>query len=91
MPVYQSRIGKPVPKYPPYVPDRRVYVRLNELPEDQRARLWAGIRKNQPALARLMAEDPLVKGLREVFGATFMMEEAVVNQLIEEGGEDAKF
>ena len=83
MPVYQSRIGKPEPHFEPEPKEWCIYVRLNELPVKKSEALWEALKRNRLEFAKLMTRDPVVQEIINQFGATFMMKEDEVNQLIE--------
>jgi len=57
-------------------------LRLDRLPKASREALWNGIQEQAPELADLMANDPNVAALREMFGAQYLLPEERVDALL---------
>lgn len=51
-----------------------IYINTKTLDDIESQELWAGIKKEKPALAELMRDDPLVQGLIKTFNASFNFE-----------------
>ena len=56
-------------------------VRISRLPPAQKQTLWAGIKRHNPALANMLATDPIIKQLKDTFQAEVVMTETEINYL----------
>jgi len=53
---------------------------IDNLPPDQKRRLWEGIKRKAPALARLMTIDPVFSELKAKFqGRVLLSDEEITN------------
>lgn len=86
MPVYQSRIGKPLNQPEPPPPDRRLFVQLNEMKQEQRQALWRAMKKTNHGMVKIMTEDNFINEFIQAYGANFMMERTEVETLIKTEG-----
>lgn len=86
MPVYNSIIGKPIKHTQPPPPDRRLFVKLDDMNDSQSEALWEAMKQHQRELAMMMARDDFIKDIRKQYGASFMMERTEVEALLNTQG-----
>lgn len=80
--MYRCWWSQPLPYLEPASP-REDMVRVTDLPREKQARLWQGLQRCDPELARLLREDPFYQALKRTFDASLVVTKSEYRRYME--------